>query len=376
MDRAIELALNAQGFTSPNPIVGAVIVKGDEIVAEGFHQGAGSDHAEILAMKELMLKSRVSTVDLDPSLFKNATLYITLEPCCHEGLTPPCSKAIEMARFKKLVVGMKDPNKKVNGKSLKELRKSGIEVELVRSNSEMGKKVRSLNQSFIKVHEIGLPYVTLKAGMSLDGKITSSSGASKWITSSASRKNAKYERSICDAVLVGSKTVLTDNPKLSVAKEFSSKKLLRVIIDKDLSTSLDSKVYRDENVFVATTGLANKSNLKKFKDAGIRVDSFGSKVVDIEKLLKFLLKEFKVQSLFVEGGSSTHGYFNDQNLKKDNIVDRYLLYTAPIILGGTDSLPVIGGVGAKSISHAINFDEVNIDLIGKDLKIDARVKVY
>lgn len=370
MKRAIELARNGQGFTSPNPCVGAVVVKGDEIVAEGWHKKAGEDHAEIIAIKEIMRKSGIVSVDVEPALFHNATLYVTLEPCSHEGKTPSCAKAIVAAGFKKVCIGMKDPFLKVNGKGIKYLKKCGVDVELCKVNSLLVKEIASLNQPFIKWVKEEMPYVTLKAGMTLDAKIATEGGDSKWITSDSARRDAKIERSICDAILVGSGTVSADDPTLGTAGKYSAKPLLRVIVDSKLNLDLASKVFRDEHVLVACSDAASIKNKNKFKKAGVEFKSFGKTQVSFTRLLKFLAKR-GVQNLFVEGGSSIHGAFFD-----DGLVDRVLFYVAPKLLGGKNSKPVIGGIGMEKISRAVDLNDLEVKKIGDDLKLEAFVNFY
>lgn len=374
MKRAIELAKKGKGLTSPNPCVGALIEKGGHIVAEGWHKKAGDDHAEIIAIKEVMKKSGIKTVDLDQTLFENATLYVTLEPCSHVGKTPACTEAVAAAGFKKVCIGMKDPFKKVNGRGIKFLKSKGVNVELASGNAGLVDEVRDLNQAFIKWASIGLPYVTLKAGMTLDGKIATSTGDSRWITSEESRGDARLERSMCDAVLVGAGTVRADDCELAAHGRFSSKKLLRVVVDGKLSLSLDQKVFRDENVFVACSDLASKTNKNKYKSAGIEFKSFGKDSVSMKKLLKFLASR-DVQSVFVEGGSAVHGAFHDAALKDSSLVDRMVFYIAPRIFGG-DAVSAIGGTGVTKIDKSLEFEESELEVVGGDMKVTNILNFY
>lgn len=375
MRRAIELAKQGGGFTSPNPCVGAVIVKAGTIVAEGWHRKAGDDHAEIVAIKEIMKKSGIVTVDLDPNLFHNASLYVTLEPCFHTGKTPPCVKALAAAKFNKIYVGMKDPFKKVNGKGIKYLKQKGLEVEVCRSGSKLVAEIRDLNQAFIKWAETGMPYVILKAGMSLDGKVATGTGESKWITSEAAREDAKLERSTCDAVLVGSGTVKSDNPELAAIGRYRGKNLLRVVVSSKLNLDLKAKVFRDENVFVACSDAASTASKQKFKNAGIGFKSFGKEKVNIKKLLLFLAKR-SIQSVFVEGGSNIHGLFFDETLKDKSLVDKILFYIAPKLIGGSKSLPVIAGGGIEKLSKAISFKDWKWEGVGENLKVTGVINLY
>ncbi len=231
MQRALEISLNGNPF--PNPYVGAVIVKADKIIAEGFHRQAGMPHAEIEALSNCK----------DP---KDSIMYVTLEPCSHHGRTPPCTDAIINAGIKKVVYGLDDPNPEVSGGKI--LKEAGISVE----SGILEEEVRKVNEVFIKQVTTGLPFITLKSGMTLDGKIATRSGQSKWITSEESREIAHHLRNINDAILVGINTVNTDDPSLTCRIE-GGRDPLRIIIDSRLSISLDAKVLADENVIIITS---------------------------------------------------------------------------------------------------------------------------
>jgi len=374
MQRAYELAKNGEGFTSPNPCVGALIEKGGIVVAEGWHKVAGGHHAEVNAINELMKKSFVTSVDIDKTLFQNATLYVTLEPCCFHGKTPACTDLLLKAGFKKVFIGIKDPNKKVNGKGIKILKKYGVEVEVL-GDKILSEKLRELNQPFMKFVKTGMSYVTLKAGVSLDGKIATAKGESKWITSEISRIDAKKNRSKCDAVIVGGGTVKKDNPELSTTPKYKNKKLLRVIIDQNLSVSLDSKVFRDENVFVACSDLASKKRKEEFKKNGIKFKSFGEKEISIKKLLQYL-GFLGILSVFVEGGSFTFGKFHDAFLKEKNLLDKIIFYMAPKIIGGNNSLPVVGGDGIGKLKNVMSLKNFISEKSGDDIKVSGVLNFY
>jgi diaminohydroxyphosphoribosylaminopyrimidine deaminase/5-amino-6-(5-phosphoribosylamino)uracil reductase len=370
MKRAIELAKKGIGRTSPNPCVGAVIVKGGKIVSEAWHKKAGSDHAEIIAIKKLMKKSGIVTRHLDPSLFENAELYVTMEPCSHNGKTPSCAKAIAAAGFKKVSIGMKDPFKKVNGRGIKYLRENGIDVEICKTGSDFANEIRSLNQPFIKWASKGLPYVTLKAGMSLDGKIAASSGESKWITSEEARKDARIERSLCDAVVVGAGTVMADDPELAAHGKFKNKALLRVVVDPKLRLPLNKKVFRDENVIVfCCREEVSKKNLEKYKKAGVEVKFFSGDKISVKQSLKFLAKR-GIQSVFIEGGSGVHGYMYDYFLKDRDLIDKVLFYVSPKIIGGKSALSVVGGKGVAKLKNAREFESFEVEMLGDEMKVE------
>ena len=375
MQKALKLAKKGLGLTSPNPCVGASIVKGGHIVAEGWHKKAGAEHAEIVAINSLMKKSGLITTDLDSSLFHNATLYVTLEPCCHSGKTGPCVEAIVRAGFRKVCVGMKDPSKKVNGKGIKFLRKNGIAVELLKAGTNLAMEIRDLNKPFIKMETVGLPYLVMKAGISLDGKIATACGDSQWITGEKARKDAYIERSKCDAVLVGTNTVKADDPELAAHGKYKKKNILRVVVDRKLRLSLGSKIFRDKNVFVACTDLASKKARDSFEKAGVEFKSFGEDEVSIKRLMRYLAKR-GVQSVFVEGGGITHGSIFDASLKDKDLLDEVLFYVAPMVIGGANSLPVIGGEGACKLSKALKFQEMELDIVGDDLKAKGCLNLY
>ncbi|MEK7085761.1 MAG: bifunctional diaminohydroxyphosphoribosylaminopyrimidine deaminase/5-amino-6-(5-phosphoribosylamino)uracil reductase RibD, partial [Patescibacteria group bacterium] len=331
--------------------------------------------AEIIVLKQMMKKSGIVTVDLEPSLFHNAILYVTLEPCSHNGKTPPCASAVTAAEFNKVYIGMKDPFKKVNGRGIKYLKQHGVDVEICRPGSKLEADIHDLNQPFIKWAETGMPYVIMKSGMTLDGKIATSTKESRWITGEIARRDARLERSKCDAVLVGCGTVKSDNPELATCEKYKNKKFLRVIIDKKLSLNQDSKIFRDKNVFVACTDLALTANKKRFKNAGIEFRSFGKDDVSIKKLLRYLGTR-GVQSVFVEGGSGVNGAFHDAAVKDRSLLDRVLFYIAPKLIGGRDSISVIGGTGIEKLSKAVNLKDFTVDRLGDDLRLEGVINFY
>jgi len=350
MRAAIEKAKKGFGKTSPNPCVGAVIVKNGKIVGSGYHRRAGRDHAEVDAIK-------------NSSDTRGAVMYVTMEPCCHFGKTPPCVEAVLNAGIKEVFVAHKDPSKKVNGKGLEILKKNGVKVHV----GLFGREARMLNQPFLKVSRFGMPFVTVKAGISLDGKISTGRGKSEWITNELSRKHGHKLRDFYDAIVVGANTVIIDNPVLAG----KDGKLLRVIIDGKLRTSVDSKVYRDENVFVACSDAAGEDKLREFVKAGIRVKSFGKGSVDVKKLLKFLLKEFSVQSVFVEGGGATNGSFLDAG-----VVDDIYFYISPEVIGGEKSIGVFGGIGAADKKSFIKIKKVEISRLKSDILVHGIINEY
>ena len=354
MKRAVELAKKGQGYTSPNPCVGAVIVRNGKIIGFGYHKKAGSDHAEIVAISDALKRK---------NSLKGAVLYTTLEPCCHYGKTGPCTEEIVRFGIGKVVIAHTDPSKKVNLKGVKFLRGHGVEVVV----GVLEEEARMLNQPFLKTVKYGIPFVTLKAGISLDGKIATRSGKSEWITNELSREHGKNLRDNYDAIVVGANTVLIDNPVLACRKG----RLLRVVVDGRLRVKVSSRVFRDDDVVVATTDLADKKALKKFKEAGVKVVRFGRKKVNIKALLKYLYKEFGVQSVFVEGGGGVNGSFVDEKL-----IDDVYFYISPEIIGGYDAVSVVGGKGVDSLKKSLKLKKVDVKMLEGDILVHGIVNQY
>lgn len=393
MRLALAQARRGLGLASPNPAVGAALVKSGRVVGVGFTQPAGGPHAEVVALRAA------------GRLARGATLYVTLEPCCHYGRTPPCTEAIVAAGVRRVVVGMRDPFPLVNGKGIRRLKRAGMAVELwlkqdgknlrtetsglrraATSKDELAHEIRQLNQPFIKAVTTGLPYVTLKAAVSLDGKIATRTGDSKWITGSAARADARLERSLCDAVVVGAGTVAADDPELAAHGRQRNKKLLRVIIDGRLSSDLKKEVFRDENVFVACTEAAPLVRRRAYSRAGVEWHSFGKKIVAILALLKFLYKEKNIQSLYVEGGAGVHGAFYDAvlrgqkngrpHLSNGRVIDKVIFYIATKIIGGRDAVAAVRGRGVLALDMVKPLANVSIEPFGPDVKVSGYFNFY
>lgn len=361
---ALDEAKKANGFVAPNPAVGAVLVRNNVVVGKGHTQLPGKNHAEIEAIKKAGPKAR------------GATLYVTLEPCCHDRkLTGPCTEAIIRAGIKKVLVAIKDPNPLVNGQGIRTLKRAGIIVEVLTPKSEITKITQKINQPFFKAMQTGLPYIILKAGITLDGKIATKTGESKWITGSEARSDARLERSLCDAVLVGSGTVTADNPELAPHGIFKNKKLLRVIIDPDLSLSIKYQVFRDENVLVAHTAHAPKVRQEYFRKNKIQVINCGQNIVKWDTLLEYL-GEQKIRSVYVEGGAGVHGSLVDAARRDFLLLDRVILYMAPTIMGGKHSKTAIAGEGSARLIDNLHLGDVTVITIGRDLKISGNLNQY
>lgn len=355
MERALELAMKGLGKVNPNPLVGAVIVKNGEIIGEGYHERYGEAHAERNAVK-----NAVKPVE-------GSTIYVTLEPCAHYGKTPPCVDLIIEKKFKKVVIGMLDPNEKVSGKSIEKLKKHGIEV-IVGVKEEECKK---MNEIFIKYITSKIPFVILKSGMSLDGKIATYSGESKWITSKESREDAQNLRNRLSSIMVGVNTVVADDPFLT-CRVNTEKQLIRIVVDTNLRIPLDSKVVNnnDKLTIVATTLKADVNKKQALRALGVKVIEVPEKnnKVNLKELVKSLGQE-GIDSILIEGG----GTVNFSALE-ENIVDKVIFYIAPKILGGENSKSCIAGIGFSALDNAVNLKDMSYRKIGGDLVVEGYIK--
>ncbi len=343
MLRALELA--KKGYTSPNPMVGAVIVRDNKIIGEGFHTKAGEPHAEINALR-----------GIDAS---GATLYVTLEPCSHYGRTPPCTDAIINSGISRVVCAMQDPNPKISG--IKQLKEHGIDVKV----GLLEGKARKLNEAYITYMTTGVPFVVLKSAMSLDGKTATSSGDSKWITGEDARSYSHKLRGRYDAILVGINTVLADDPSL---RSTAGKDPLRVILDSILKIPLDSKVLSDSNVLIATTGHMDSKKNDLLKRAGIEVLQCGEMIVDFKQLI-ISLGKLGITSVYIEGGSEVNA-----SAIEAGVVDKIIFFIAPKLIAGVESKPVIGGHGSTSMADAKELHDVSVHRCGNDIIVEAYLK--
>ncbi len=334
MNRAWELALKGWGRTSPNPMVGAVLVKSGKIIAEGYHHFCGGDHAEVDALKKAGIKA------------KGATLYVTLEPCGHSGRTPPCTQAILKAGIKKMVVSTLDPNRLNHGKSLKFLRQQGIEVE----GGLLADELTQMNEAFNCWITTGRPFVTAKIAQTLDGKIAALDGGSKWITSSLARDYAHRLRFGFDAIMVGINTVLKDDPQL---RTLPAKRIKKIILDTHGKMPPRAKLLegtKPEDIFVFT---ANNAPLYNGK-------------IDLKWVLKFLGKR-EITSVLIEGGGGVVGEALERNL-----VDKMMIYTAPKIMG--EGMQAVRGLKSKTLGDMVHLKEMSFDKIGEDILIQGYPK--
>lgn len=351
----LALKLAAKGTPSPNPFVGAVIVNSKgEVIGKGFHKRAGMAHAEVEALNSLKNKQEA----------RGATMYVSLEPCNHFGKTPPCTKAIAEAGISRVVFALEDPNPIADGGE-QELRKhKGIAIE----KGVLEKDAAKLNEVFVKNVREKAPFVVLKAAMTLDGKLATASGESKWITGEKARKHAHQLRSKYDAILVGIGTVLADDPHLT-SRVRGGKDPLRVVLDGELKIPLNAKVLADKNFVIATTSGASKQKIVELEKKGGKVIVCNSESNSGRVELKYLLNklfENGVMSVLVEGGSEVHGSFVDARL-----FDKVVFFAAPKIVGGKDAKSVVGGQGVSKMSEAIELREMSVKKIGEDFVFEA-----
>lgn len=351
MRLALRLAKKGVGLTSPNPAVGALIVKGGAVIGKGYHKKAGGPHAEINALSSCQ----------DPM---GATLYVTLEPCCHFGKTPPCVDAVISSGIKRAVIGMKDPNPLVAGKGIKKLRSAGIEV----ISGIIEDECRAINEPFIKFITAGMPFVTLKLAMSLDGKIAAYGGDSRWITGIEARGFVHRLRSVHDAVLVGSSTVLADDPELTV-RLVKGKSPRRVLADSSFKAPLAAKALRkgldERSPIVLTTEKARPSKIKKARAMGIEtlVLPASKDGIDLKKGLKELGK-MGITSVLAEGGGSLAA-----SLVKNRLVDKVLFFYAPVIIG-SEGVSSVGTLGVKAVKNAFRLKGAVMKKFGADFLIE------
>jgi diaminohydroxyphosphoribosylaminopyrimidine deaminase/5-amino-6-(5-phosphoribosylamino)uracil reductase len=358
MEYALGLSRLALGYTSPNPAVGAVLVKDDEVVGSGYTQPAGFAHAEIMALRQAGEKARGST------------LYVTLEPCCHFGRTPPCTRALIDAGVVEVHAAMIDPNPIVAGKGIAELRKAGIKVIA----GEFEAKAREINEAYIKFIVTGLPFVTAKYAMSLDGKIATRTNDSKWISNDGAREFVHSLRHTVDAVMVGVNTVITDNPRLTARWLGRGGKAvrqpLRVVVDSKGRIPLDAKMFSEPGkTIVAVAQKLDKAIEDGLLKKGVEVIELKASdgMVDLLGLLK-QLGQRQVTSVMVEGGSSLLGSLFDCNL-----VDKVMVFVAPVVIGGTQAKTAVGGNGADRVANALHCEKIKVERFGDDVMISGYV---
>lgn len=343
---ALKLAKKGIGWTNPNPMVGAILIKDGEIIGKGYHRKVGLPHAEIEALNNTQ------------NGIKDATLYVNHEPCSHYGRTPPCVDAIIESGITRVVCSSLDPNPKVHGKGIELLLKAGIEVSV----GILEKEARNLNEAFFTFHEKKRPFIALKFAASLDGKIAIKTGDSKWITNEKARAYARKLRSYYQAILVGINTILHDNPHLGIRME-GKKDPVRIILDSTLKIPLTSQVLRDNNVIIATTKYANRKKQEQLTKNGITVLTFPTTTIYLHDLLDELRKR-EIISVLVEGGSTVLGSFVDAKL-----MDKVYAFYAPVIIGGKEAISAVSGEGAKYITEATYLKSMSFKRFADNLLI-------
>ena len=341
MRMALRLARKCPGLPYPNPWVGCVIVRDGRVVGKGFHHGAGTNHAEIEALADAGPRAR------------GATLYVTLEPCCHHGRTPPCTDAILKAGIREVCYAIKDPNPVVAGKSARLLHMSRLHVH----GGICSEEAAALNKMYVKFQTTGLPFVTAKVATSLDGKISTRSGQSKWITDEVARRRGRLLRAEHQAVLVGIKTVIDDDPHLG-PREPGAADPWRIVLDSRLRTPVTSQVVQSGKCIVACNSKSSAAKKSRLERAGVKVMTFNGKSIPLRALLKRLAKE-EIISLMVEGGGETLGSFFDSHL-----VDRVCWFLAPLILGSTRSRVAVAGLGAARLDQAPRLRNTILERVG------------
>jgi diaminohydroxyphosphoribosylaminopyrimidine deaminase/5-amino-6-(5-phosphoribosylamino)uracil reductase len=359
--RAIELAEHGRGRVSPNPLVGAVIGRDEEVLGEGFHRALGAPHAEVEA---------ISAAGPDA---EGATLYVSLEPCCHQGRTPPCTEAIKAAGIARVVVASDDPSEHASGRGLGILRDEGVDVVI--ADGELAKRARILNQPFRKRARTGRPWVLFKSAMTLDGKVATRAGDSKWISGESSRLRAHHWRAECDAVAVGIGTALADDPLLTARVEGVHRQPRRVVFDSLARLPLTARLVSDANE-VPLTVVVSRAAPRAATDA---LRSHGVEIVvapgenETARVCSALdqLGAAGVGSILLEGGPHLAGAFLDAGE-----VDEIRLFLAPLVLGGRTARDPLEGEGVEAISEAVRALTLDCERVGDDLLVSARLKEW
>ena len=357
MKRVLRLAEKGRGRTSPNPMVGAILVKDGRAVGDGYHAKAGEPHAEIIALRKAGEEA------------KEATLYLNLEPCTHYGKTPPCAPVVIEAGVRRAVIGMEDPNPLVKGRGVEALKRAGLDVDV----GILEKECRRLNEAFCKYILNKEPFLILKVAATLDGKIATRNGESQWISGEASRRFVHRLRDQVDGVIVGIGTVLKDDPMLT-ARVKGGKDSYRIILDSRLRIPENAKVIEisPSKTIVATTELAPGEKVERLEKKGVRVLILDSKKgrVDLKPCL-FKLGEMGMMSLLVEGGSQLNGSFLDEGL-----IDKIFLFLSPKLIGDPQALGMFDGHEVTSLKEAIPLNELKIRRIGGDLLLEGYLQEF
>ncbi|MBU5483642.1 bifunctional diaminohydroxyphosphoribosylaminopyrimidine deaminase/5-amino-6-(5-phosphoribosylamino)uracil reductase RibD [Clostridium sp. MSJ-11] len=356
MKRALELAKLGEGFVNPNPLVGAVIVREGKIIGEGYHEFFGGPHAEINAFNN-------ATEDV-----KGAHMYVTLEPCSHYGKTPPCASSIIEKGISKVIIAMKDPNPVVSGRGIDLLKSKGIEVQV----GVLEQESKTLNEVFIKYITTKLPYCILKTATTLDGKIATATGDSKWITGEKSREYVHQVRNKISGIMVGVETVIKDNPSLTTRlKDRKGRNPIRIIVDSKGRIPLESKLLKEEGkTIIATTENISSDKCFKLEELGaeIIVTPLKNNRVDLKYLMKEL-GERRIDSILLEGG----GTLNYSALK-EGVVDKVMAFIAPKIIGGSSSKTSVEGDGIELMKDSIKLKNISLQRFDDDFLIEGYLR--
>lgn len=355
LEEALQLAAQGAGQTSPNPAVGAVVVRGEQVVGRGYHTWKGVKHAEVLALEQAAEQAR------------GATLYLTLEPCSHQGRTAPCVDAIVAAGIRRVVAAVQDPNPQVFGAGFSRLKAAGVEVEV---DHEYSARAQQLNEAFFHFMQTGRPLVMLKAAVTLDGKIAAPEDGTPgftpgWITSEKARTHVQQLRHRTDAILTGIGTVLADDCLLTDRTGLErSRPLLRVVLDSLLRLPVESHMVRScqNDLLVVTTSAASAERRKRLEQTGVRIDVLEGRDgrTSMEALVELLAKE-RYHSLMIEAGGKVNW-----SALESGVADKVFFYYAPKILGGMNSLPVVAGAGRRRRKDAIQFRDIRLHTIATD----------
>ena len=360
MQMALRLAKKGMGITSPNPMVGAVVVKDGRVIGRGYHKGPGKLHAEAMAIQDAGPEAR------------GATLYINLEPCCHtDKRTPPCTKEIIRSEIRRVVIGMEDPNPLVNGRGIRELAEAGIQIEKGVLYPEAGR----MNEIYSKFISTKTPFVILKSASSLDGRIALPSGESKWITGETARRYSHRLRAMVDAVLVGIGTLLADDPLLSVRDVGTrGKQPLRIIVDSRLRIPLTARALDQgggQETMIATTKAASGEAVEALEKIGVKTLIAASRE-DGEVSLRSMMGQLGrlgISSVLIEGGSKINA-----SAFREGIVDKVVLFYSPRIIGGSDSIGMVGGEAPGSLDGSVFLRDISIRRLGEDILVEGYVR--
>ena len=356
MQAALELAAKGRGMVEPNPMVGAVVVKDGKVVGQGLHQRFGGPHAEVNALDEA------------GSLSGGATLYVSLEPCAHQGKTPPCTERVVKAGVDRVVLAVMDPNPETSGRGVEGLKKAGIKVVV----GVLEDAARKLNAPFFKLMTVGMPYVIAKWAMTLDGKSATRTGDSRWVSSQESREYVHKVRSQVDAVMIGMGTMLRDDPLLTCRHPDGGRNPKRLVVDARARLPLDSQLVRtisEAELVVVTTNHAPEERRERLNKAGCRlivVDGTESKV-NLRELMKVLGAEH-VTNVFVDGGGTLTA-----SLLEEGLVDKVMAFIAPKIVGGAGALLPVAGVGVEKMANALVLEDVCTTMCGEDILVECTV---